>query len=60
MIQLIQGSEQEAYPKVIDGMFRLRARIFHDRMQWPVQVVHGHDDVERVLKFPRQAAATPV
>jgi N-acyl-L-homoserine lactone synthetase len=41
MIRLIQGSERHVYPYEIDAMHRLRAKVFKDRMNWPVTVQNG-------------------
>jgi N-acyl-L-homoserine lactone synthetase len=43
MIRLIQPSQYHLYSDDLRAMFRLRKRIFHDRMQWPVTVT---DDEE--------------
>lgn len=39
MIRLIQGHERSAYPREIDGMHKLRRKVFHDRMGWDVSVI---------------------
>lgn len=41
MIRLIRGSERRKFPREIDQMFRLRARVFHQRMGWDVHVKDG-------------------
>lgn len=43
MIRLFQGHEAHKFPSITDDMHRLRARIFHDRMQWPVEVQDGRE-----------------
>lgn len=40
-IKLIQGNEATQYPDLMDQMFRLRARVFSDRLGWEVEVVDG-------------------
>lgn len=39
MIRLVQGHERSAYPAEIDGMHRLRRKVFHERMGWDVAVI---------------------
>lgn len=39
MIRIVQGHERHAYPREIDGMHRLRRKVFHDRMRWDVAVI---------------------
>jgi acyl homoserine lactone synthase len=41
MILLVNGSERDAYPRIISSMHRLRATIFHDRLGWDVNVKDG-------------------
>ena len=41
MITLIPASDQDQFAREIDSMHRLRAKIFHDRMKWPVIVSDG-------------------
>ena len=41
MIRLIQGRDRRNFPREIDEMFRLRARVFRDRMGWDVVVKDG-------------------
>jgi N-acyl-L-homoserine lactone synthetase len=38
MIVLIEKHNAHQYPNLIEGMFRLRARVFCDRLGWDVQV----------------------
>ncbi len=41
MIVLVEPYNALRYSKLLDEMFRLRARIFHDRLKWNVRVVDG-------------------
>jgi acyl homoserine lactone synthase len=41
MIVVIEQHNSEQYSSLLDEMFRLRARIFRDRLKWDVQVVNG-------------------
>jgi N-acyl-L-homoserine lactone synthetase len=41
MIILINGSEKERYPRLISSMYRLRAKIFQERLGWDVTVKDG-------------------
>ena len=41
MILLINGNEREQFSYVTNEMHRIRARVFHDRLQWDVSVVDG-------------------
>lgn len=43
MIVVIERYNAHEYPHLIDQMFRLRARIFHDRLKWDVQVTDGKE-----------------
>ena len=43
MIVVIEQHNAYKYPYLIDEMFRLRARIFRDRLNWDVQVRDGHE-----------------
>lgn len=43
MIVVLEQHNAYKYPYLIDQMFRLRARIFHDRLRWDVQVTDGHE-----------------
>jgi acyl homoserine lactone synthase len=43
MITVIDGSERDNYPELIDEMHRLRARVFRDRLGWEVTVVDGRE-----------------
>ncbi len=41
MIVVIDQHNIHLHPRLVDAMFRLRARVFHDRLKWDVQVVDG-------------------
>lgn len=41
MIRLIQATERHHFPRQIDAMHRLRAKVFHERLGWDVKVVDG-------------------
>lgn len=41
MIVLINGSEIDRFPRLVNAMFRLRANIFHERLGWDVTVKDG-------------------
>ena len=43
MIVLIEKHNAHRYPHLIDEMFRLRARIFRDRLKWDVHVTDGKE-----------------
>jgi acyl homoserine lactone synthase len=43
MIVVIEPHNAHKYSNLIDEMFRLRARIFRDRLRWDVQVVDGKE-----------------
>ena len=43
MIVVIEPHNAHKYLNLIDEMFRLRARIFRDRLRWDVQVVDGKE-----------------
>src|SRR5262245_20752514 len=43
MIHLIQGNDRHLYPREIASMHRLRAKVFHERMKWPVDVADGQE-----------------
>ena len=43
MIVLVEQYNAHRYSELIDEMFRLRARIFHDRLGWDVNVVDGKE-----------------
>ncbi|MBX9863582.1 MAG: hypothetical protein K2Y42_12620 [Hyphomicrobium sp.] len=42
-VQLISGHEAGNHPHLIDEMFKLRARVFKDRLDWEVTVVDGRE-----------------
>jgi acyl homoserine lactone synthase len=41
MIAVIGPHNINEYPKLVEGMLRLRARVFYDRLHWDVQVTDG-------------------
>jgi acyl homoserine lactone synthase len=43
MIVVVEPYNEHKYPRLMDEMFRLRARIFHDRLKWDVHVVNGKE-----------------
>lgn len=43
MIVVIERYNAHQYPHLLDQMFRLRARVFHDRLRWDVQVADGRE-----------------
>jgi acyl homoserine lactone synthase len=43
MIILIQSYNALDYQELLDDMFRLRARVFRDRLGWDVQVIDGRE-----------------
>ena len=43
MIVLVEPYNAFKYANLVDEMFRLRARIFHDRLKWNVQVEDGKE-----------------
>jgi acyl homoserine lactone synthase len=43
MIIVIEPHNAAEYPKLMEQMFRLRARIFRDRLGWDVQVAEGKE-----------------
>jgi len=43
MIVLIEKHNAHRYPHLLDEMFRLRARIFRDRLKWDVHVAEGRE-----------------
>ncbi|MEL6125595.1 MAG: acyl-homoserine-lactone synthase [Pseudomonadota bacterium] len=50
MILVIDGLNEDRYPTILDEMFKLRARVFQDRLGWDVQVENGReiDDFDRL------------
>lgn len=38
MIRLVNGIERDSYPSEMEQMFRLRKKVFHDRLGWDVHV----------------------
>ena len=43
MIVVIEQQNAHEYPYLLDEMFRLRARIFRDRLNWDVEVTGGQE-----------------
>jgi acyl homoserine lactone synthase len=43
MIVVVEPYNQHKYSRLMDAMFRLRARIFHDRLKWDVDVIDGKE-----------------
>lgn len=43
MIYAIDSLNQSAYSTLLDDMFRLRKRVFHDRLCWDVQITDGRE-----------------
>ena len=43
MILVIEPHNASEHSNLIDEMFRLRARIFHDHLRWDVQVADGKE-----------------
>jgi acyl homoserine lactone synthase len=43
MIVVIEASNAHNYANLLDAMFRLRARIFHDRLRWDIEVREGRE-----------------
>ena len=43
MIVVIEQYNAHEYSDLMDEMFRLRARVFRDRLRWDVQVVDGKE-----------------
>lgn len=43
MIYVVNGADSDRYPKWMDEMHRLRAKVFKDRLNWDVCVVDGKE-----------------
>ena len=43
MIVVIEASNAHNYASLLDAMFRLRARVFRDRLRWDVEVRDGRE-----------------
>lgn len=43
MIIVIDALNRHKYPKILDEMFKLRARVFGDRLGWEVKIVDGRE-----------------
>lgn len=46
MMKLIQGRDAGNHANLFDQMYRLRARVFHDRLKWDVRVTDGWEKDE--------------
>lgn len=43
MISVIEGVDRDRHPNLIDAMFRMRAAVFADRLEWDVAVSDGRE-----------------
>jgi acyl homoserine lactone synthase len=43
VIVVVEQSNAHQYATLLDKMFRLRARIFHDRLKWDVRIANGKE-----------------
>ena len=43
MIAVIEQYNAHEYSHLMDQMFQMRARVFHDRLRWNVRVVDGRE-----------------
>lgn len=43
MIEVIQNSERHLHTETLDSLYRMRARVFKDRLNWEVQVRDGQE-----------------
>jgi N-acyl-L-homoserine lactone synthetase len=43
MIIIVEGHNTEKYAHLLEQMFRMRARVFHDRLGWDVTVEEGQE-----------------
>src|SRR5689334_14068410 len=41
MITVVEQNNANEHANLLNGMFRLRARVFHDRLKWNVHVKNG-------------------
>lgn len=41
MIKIVEGVDRDRHPALIDAMFRMRAAVFADRLDWDVSVTNG-------------------
>ncbi len=65
MIIVVESHNAHKYSNLVDEMFRLRARIFRDRLHWDVQVTDGqerdnYDDLHPVYIIYCDDSATEV
>lgn len=43
MIMIVDGTNEHEYPNILDEVFKLRARVFSDRLGWDVKVKDGRE-----------------
>ncbi|MCT9000578.1 MULTISPECIES: acyl-homoserine-lactone synthase [Chelativorans] len=43
MITIVEGADRDHHPHLIDEMFRMRAAVFADRLEWDVTVTDGRE-----------------
>ena len=43
MITIVEGAERERHSTLFDEMFRMRAAVFADRLEWDVTVTDGRE-----------------
>jgi acyl homoserine lactone synthase len=43
MIEIIQSSERHLHAETLDALYKMRARVFKDRMNWEVEVQDGRE-----------------
>jgi N-acyl-L-homoserine lactone synthetase len=43
MIVVVESHNAERHSNLLEQMFRLRARIFHDHLGWDVKVTYGKE-----------------
>ena len=63
MIRIIENRDTNVYADLLDDMYRLRARVFKDRLGWDVKVVEGlerddFDDLDPVYLVHVDQAGT--
>jgi acyl homoserine lactone synthase len=52
VIVVVERHNAEKYARLLDQMFRLRARVFHDQLGWDVQVADGYERDKYDDEFP--------
>ena len=57
MMHLIQGHDGHKFPDLIDEMFRLRAKVFGQRLGWNVEITDGREQDNYDLLDPLYALA---